>query len=116
MTEERREIGYFNYSSQQVIPGYSSLYNALSKTRADTDENNNLKHIENVDGAPREVVLNMGGQFALDRANRGGKRLWQRIYTEEDMEQKMNALGVVTREKDTDASPEQASKEPDAFA
>lgn len=108
MSEDRKEIGYFNNSTKQVIPGFSPLYHSLSKGRADTDENGHVKHIENIAGSPREIILNLGGQFRLDHANRGGKRLWERIYDEDDFTQKMEEMGVNMGGKPDRASLDEA--------
>ena len=50
MSEQKQEIGYYNNSTRQVIPGFNALFNALSKSHKDVDENNQVKHIENIDG------------------------------------------------------------------
>ena len=104
MSEQKQEIGYYNNSTRQVIPGFNALFNALSKSHKDVDENNQVKHIENIDGSPREISINLGGQFKLDRQHRGGVRLWTRIYDEQDLIEKMSILGatIVPAENEED--------------
>lgn len=100
MTEAqpKKEIAYFNNSTRKIIPGYHPLYHALSMTHKDADKDGYVRHLENINGQLREIKINLKGQFKLDHANRGGKRLWERIYTEEEMVEKMKASGV-TMEK-----------------
>lgn len=97
--EERKEIGYYNNSTRRVSVGYSTLFHSLSKTASELDENGYVQHRENIGGHLRQVKINLKGQLKLDHANRGGKRLWTRIYTKEDLEAKLQESGVVVHEE-----------------
>jgi len=94
MKKERKEIGYYNTSTREVIPGYSVTYNALSSKASELDENGMKKFVENINGQPRELTANVKGQLMLDRERRGGERLWQRIYDEADLVAKLEARGI----------------------
>lgn len=92
--EEKKEVGYFNNSTRQVIPGFSPLYHSFSKGAKDIDSKGTVKHVEDIAGRGRPIDINLGGQLKLDRDRRGGKRLWERIYDREDMYLKMEEYGV----------------------
>ena len=108
--QEEKEIGYFNNSTRKVIPGYNDLYHSLSKKQGETDKDGYVKHFENINGALREIKINLKGQFKLDHSNRGGKRLWERIYTEEDLVEKMTAMGITMERKQKNAVQKTKSK------
>lgn len=92
-TEEKQEIGYFNNTTQRVVPGFSSLLHSLSVMPSETTEGY-VEHYERIGKGFRQVRMNLKGQFQLDKDRRGGKRLWERIYTKEDLEEKMRAAGI----------------------
>lgn len=119
MSEDRQEIGYFNNSTKQVIPGFNALFHSLSKGRNDVDKNGQVRHVENIAGSPREIMLNLKGQFKLDNANRGGARLWVRIYDAAELNSHMEKQGVTVVKKE-DAVEEtilsEESDESEAFS
>lgn len=103
--EKRKEIGYVNGSDGTVIPGYDSLFHTLSKTQDEVNSEGKVVH--------GGFHFDLKGQFLLDQEKRGGKRLWQRIYAQADLEKLMESKGTILRNK----APQ--SKEPsidEAFA
>lgn len=102
---EKQEVGYYNPSTKQVIPGYNPIFHSLSKTKQECDKNGHVSHVEQVNGVPREIRINLGGQFKLDRQQRGGDRLWQRIYSQEDLKRKLQNLGVSVGDDSKEEDP-----------
>lgn len=107
---EKKEIGYYHASDKTVVPGYSALFHTLSSKASDADSNGNVGFTENIGGNPHNMLVNIKGQLRLDRDRRGGDRLWQRIYTKEDMIEKMELCGIQMSPVKAEASKETDTK------
>lgn len=94
MSEEKQEIAYINYSTKRIVWGYSDIHHTLSKGISDADGEGYVTHYEYINGKPRQIKINLKGQLKLDHANRGGKRLWQRIYDKNVAVKAMQDMGV----------------------
>lgn len=106
--EERKLLAIRNISTGGIIKAGSPLFENLSASRHDVDDKGHVRHIEMIHGQPRELMVNLGGQFRLDQKNRGGKRLYERIYDQERLIQLEEEKGIVMRD------PKQKPKESEA--
>lgn len=91
---EDQEIAYQNESTGDIVEGFDPMFHALSEPASSMDETGAVKLIENFNGRRREVSVNLKGQVSLDHQRRGGKRLWQRIYTMEDLVERLEKQGM----------------------
>lgn len=99
--KEKIPVGYYCASTGTVLPSDNDpLMMQMSKTRQEVGDGNTASYTERLGNRVQKFSLHLEGQFALDKKQRGGKRLWQPIYCREKFKELYLAQGIKSKEED----------------
>lgn len=94
MTDDKREIGYLNNTTGEVIWGYNQTYHAFSASGDELDDTGHYEFMETVNGNPTRLKADIKSRRKLDNQRRSGKHLWSRVYDRKVLENAMERKGV----------------------